>query len=81
MAVVLVVAATSGNGRALTRSAGPIGVGLLRRSASGVEPRMGMGSPKIQDGLLILLRVGNHVSSTIPSDLLRRHLVLHPPCL
>ena len=35
-----------------------IGAGLLSRSASGVEPRRGMGSLKIREGLLILLRSG-----------------------
>ena len=35
----------------------PIGAGLLSRSASGVEPRRGMGSLKIREGLLV--RVGN----------------------
>ena len=80
MAVVLAVAATSGNGPSLTRSAGPIGVGLLKRSASGVEPRRGMGSLKTRVGLLILLRVGRHVSSIIRGDLLSRPLVSLPPC-
>ena len=80
-AEALLVAVTLGNGRALTRSAGPIGAGLPSRSASGVELRKGMGSLRIQGGLPVLLRVGNRANSTIQGGLHRCHLVLRPQCL
>ena len=80
VAAVLAVAATLGNGPAPTRSAGPIGVGQLKRSASGVDPRRGMGSLKSRVGLLTLLRGGRHVNNIIWGDQLGRHLVSLPPC-
>ena len=80
VAAVLAVAATLGNGPAPTRSAGPIGVGQLKRSASGVDPRRGMGSLKSRVGLLTLLRGGRHVNNIIWGDQLGRHLVSVPPC-